>query len=108
MKDTIYAWLNEMREIPPSEWFSGQSIPMFTEIGAFTVKRDGSNLLLYPPHEYEKKGEPIKCLVFALIPIDFSNQWIKPACFDDADYHGRADNWENWWNYYFGKVNSHD
>lgn len=53
MKDTIYAWLNEMRETP-REWFSGQSI-LFTEIGAFTVKRDGSNLLLYPPNEYENK-----------------------------------------------------
>ena len=38
-----------------------------------------------------------------MIPMDFSNKWIKPAYFDEQDYHGRADNWDNWWNYWFGK-----
>ncbi|MCA9362518.1 hypothetical protein KC906_04015 [Candidatus Kaiserbacteria bacterium] len=103
MKDEIYAWLDELRKILPSEWHNSNVQRLETKKGVFVARRNGYDLILYPPEKFSRGNERINYLTFAVIPMDFSNQWIKPAYFDEVGYHGRADNWNNWWNYWFGK-----
>lgn len=103
IKSDVYAWLDDLRRIPPSELPESGMRILVIEKGPFFVKRIGTEYLLYPPPEYHPKVKPIKYLIFAVLPIDFGNKWIKPAYFDEENYHGRADNWENWWSYWFGE-----
>ena len=103
MKDQIYAWLDELRKILPSEWHNSNVQRLETKKGVFVARRNGYDLILYPPEKFSRGNERINYLAFAVIPMDFSNKWIKPAYFDEIGYYGRADNWDNWWNYWFGK-----